>query len=361
MADYLFTISEDYNLSPPNIPLPAEINLERLAKSLRKTDPSELVFDTRPIGKPITSRNNRTYSAASVKRLVEQVNEKRPEGRWGHVDGDGSPPPFRWLAAVYDETTQTGWAKYVALTEEAERYIMSSEELKARVGTSIYARNAKLGKDDVIEDYDLIRIDFASAEVLGIPSMATVPNVTKEELEDLEENNMGINTTTTTSVTPVTPVTLVTPVTEVSADVAQKERLIESYERDIAELKQHDNILNAVCEQFGVKRENILETVKSYRSANAALTTENKKLLEGYITSAVAEAVVSEDVRDIVTEMVNQRSPATRAEVDAAVAAVTAQESVKKLLKAAVLAETGGVMTNNNQPNNTNTYTSMFE
>jgi hypothetical protein len=352
MADYLFTISEDYNLSPPNIPLPAEINLERLAKSLRKTDPSELVFDTRPIGKPITSRNNRTYSAASVKRLVEQVNEKRPEGRWGHVDGDGSPPPFRWLAAVYDETTQTGWAKYVALTEEAERYIMSSEELKARVGTSIYAHNAKLGKDDVIEDYDLIRIDFASAEVLGIPSMATVPHVTKEELEDLEENNMGANTTSTTTAAPVT---------EVAADVAQKERLIESYERDIAELKQHDNILNAVCEQFGVKRENILETVKAYRSANAALTTENKKLLEGYITSAVAEAVVSEAVRDIVTEMVNQRSPATRAEVDAAVAAVTAQESVKKLLKAAVLAETGGVMTNNNQPNNTNTYTSMFE
>lgn len=352
MADYLFTISEDYNLSPPHIPLPAEINLERLAKSLRKTDPSELVFDTRPIGKPITSRNNRTYSAASVKRLVEQVNEKRPEGRWGHVDGDGSPPPFRWLAAVYDETTQTGWAKYVALTEEAERYITSSEELKARVGTSIYAHNAKLGKDDVIEDYDLIRIDFASAEVLGIPSMATVPNVTREELEDLEENNMGANTTSTTPVAPVT---------EVAADVAQKERLIESYERDIAELKQHDNILNAVCEQFGVKRENILETVKAYRSANAALTTENKKLLEGYITSAVAEAVVSEAVRDIVTEMVNQRSPATRAEVDAAVASVTAQESVKKLLKAAVLAETGGVMTNNNQPNNTNTYTSMFE
>lgn len=352
MTGYLFTISEGYNLSPPNIPLPAEINLERLAKSLRKTDPSELVFDTRPIGKPITSRNNRTYGAASVKRLVEQVNEKRPEGRWGHVDGDGSPPPFRWLAAVYDETTQTGWAKYVALTDEAERYIASSEELKARVGTSIYAHNAKLGKDDVIEDYDLIRIDFANAEVLGIPSMATVPNVTKEELEDLEENNMGTNTT---------PTTPVTPVTEVAADVAQKERLIESYERDIAELKQHDNVLNAVCEQFGVKRENILETVKSYRSANAALTTENKKLLEGYITGAVAEAVVSEDVRDIVTEMVNQRSPATRAEVDAAVASVTAQESVKKLLKAAVLAETGGVMPNNNQPNNTNTYTSMFE
>lgn len=352
MTGYLFTISEGYNLGPPNIPLPAEINLERLAKSLRKTDPSELVFDTRPIGKPITSRNNRTYGAASVKRLVEQVNEKRPEGRWGHVDGDGSPPPFRWLAAVYDETTQTGWAKYVALTDEAERYIASSEELKARVGTSIYAHNAKLGKDDVIEDYDLIRIDFANAEVLGIPSMATVPNVTKEELEDLEGNNMGANTT---------PTTPVTPVTEVAADVAQKERLIESYERDIAELKQHDNVLNAVCEQFGVKRENILETVKSYRSANAALTTENKKLLEGYITGAVAEAVVSEDVRDIVTEMVNQRSPATRAEVDAAVASVTAQESVKKLLKAAVLAETGGVMTNNNQPNNTNTYTSMFE
>ena len=51
ISELLYSISETANAEVPDISTPDDINLESLAKSLGKSSASDLVFDTRPVGK----------------------------------------------------------------------------------------------------------------------------------------------------------------------------------------------------------------------------------------------------------------------------------------------------------------------
>lgn len=334
----------------PDIPLPRSINLAALAKSLKKMDtsgnpdPSQLVFDTRPIGKVTTSRNGRVYSERSVESLVRQVNTNRPGGRWGHLREDELStkyelPAVKWIAAVYNPLTKTAWAKMLALTADAEILIQTSSALETAVGTSIFAVEPTEDAGEIV-DYRLISIDLADPARVGIPDMSTVPMPTSEMLapNKLEETVMADENKALTEIT-VERDTLKTLTEQLQAKVSELETAAVATASKLTEFA-------AIGDLVG-KEAGIVEAVKE-------MGEENTRLLETAIVAEIAEAVKLVDVQPVVRELVDMQKPTTSAQVKAAVQSVVDRPSIKALLKAAVAAEMGPVSQRNpKNPNNT--------
>jgi uncharacterized coiled-coil protein SlyX len=169
----------------PEVLLPADI-----AEEMK----GELTY-TLPIGKVgAKSRNNRVYTKNAVERLVAQVNDKRPEGRWGHLAESEratryDPPAVRWLAATLDEQG-TAWGKLLPITETAKEHFRIAKLTKAKVGTSLYG-TARMKGDQVI-DLILETIDLADPERVGVLEAAATVKVTKEMQDDTQETVMEL-------------------------------------------------------------------------------------------------------------------------------------------------------------------------
>ena len=173
---YVSELRSDY----PDIKLPADIDLQKLEKLVGA---GNLEFVTLPIGEVnAQSRNGRNYTRASVEELVKQVNELRPEGRWGHLTPEEmstryDPPAIRWLAAVLDKDG-VAWAKGLPLTKDAREYFALAKATNARVGTSLVAW-AEM-KQDRVEHLTLSTIDIADPQRVGVPTAAAKPMLSKE-------------------------------------------------------------------------------------------------------------------------------------------------------------------------------------
>jgi hypothetical protein len=162
-------------MSAPDIPLPDDIDPAAFG--------DEAFFVTLPVAKiGARSRNGRVYGEAAVQSLVEQINARRPEGHWGHLDDDErstryEAPAVRWLAAILDEMG-TVWAKCVPVTPEAREHFRIAQAANAVVGTSIYG-TAILDGDEVVA-LELESIDLADPARVGIPEAVAPPRVTSE-------------------------------------------------------------------------------------------------------------------------------------------------------------------------------------
>ncbi len=158
----------------PDIPLPDDITAEDFGESP--------MFVTLPI-MPVNarSRNERTYTRPAVESIVRQVNEKRPNGFWGHLPVEEystryDVPAVRWLAATIEDGM--AWGKLVAITPDAREHFRVAKAANASVGTSIYGWGEMDG--DNVVSLDLESIDLADPSRVGILAAVAVPVVTAE-------------------------------------------------------------------------------------------------------------------------------------------------------------------------------------
>lgn len=167
-------IRAQYDVSAyPSIPLPSDI-----------TEGSGEMFITLPVAAfGAESLNGHTYLESSVRDMLNQINDRRPESNWGHIpDHEFSTrygaPPVRWLAAV--EQGGTIFARGRVLTDEARTYYARADMDKARVGTSLFAWVEM--EDDRVTHMDLITIDLADPARVGVPLTAARPSVSVTEM-----------------------------------------------------------------------------------------------------------------------------------------------------------------------------------
>lgn len=161
----------------PDIPLPDDIVAEDFGESP--------MFVTLPI-MPVNarSRNERTYTRPAVESIVRQVNEKRPNGFWGHLPVEEystryDVPAVRWLAATIEDGM--AWGKLVAITPDAREHFRVAKAANASVGTSIYGWGEMDG--DNVVSLELESIDLADPSRVGILAAVAVPVVTAEMME----------------------------------------------------------------------------------------------------------------------------------------------------------------------------------
>lgn len=360
ISELVYSIAETANSTVPAVPTPEHINLEELAKALGKKSPDELVFDTRPIGKVTESRNGRNYSEESVRSLVEQVKIKLPEGRWGHLAENEAAtryelPAVRWVNAVYQESDQTAYGKLIALTEEAERHILSAKVLNAKLGTSIYAHSPII-ENKKVKGYDLVTIDLANAERVGIYDMNSVPNVTRE----MENSNNGENVMPEDKNKPVENggSALITE----TADVKGLRATVLVQETELGTLRPIKETFETVAELLGVKQDEVLNSVRSLREQNRTQSAEIAALLETTIDLEVSNVVKVETAQPFVREFVVNAKPANREAVKDAVKKAVEVPHIKKLIESAVVTESGGNVTNGGSvTENRNDAKSIFE
>lgn len=166
----------------PNVPF---------AEGLDEADFKGEEFVTLPL-MPIgaKSRNGYHYGEQAVRSVVSQINEKRPEGRWGHLKKEDrathyEPAAVRWVGAIVDESG-LAWGKAHLITEQAKRHFHAARSAKARVGTSLYGI-ADLNGQNVV-GINLETIDIADPERVGIVQANAVPHIVTQEMQESEEN-----------------------------------------------------------------------------------------------------------------------------------------------------------------------------
>ena len=184
-VELLFEQAGKFQGSFPDIQTPSDVSLAELG--------ADAFFVTLPVGRVnAKSRGSgRVYTESAVKCLVRQINEKRPEGRYGHLAVSElatryDPPAIQWLAA--ELVDGVAWAKGLPLTEQARKHFRDAKAMNARVGTSVFGPPPTAEGNRVI-DLELYSIDIADPARVGIQDAAAQPNLTSE----METSQMEIN------------------------------------------------------------------------------------------------------------------------------------------------------------------------
>lgn len=320
----------------PEIKLPDDVDTT--------TDP---FFVTLPVGQiDARSQNQRNYRRKAMENLRDQVNERRPEGMWGHLRDDEigtkyAPPAMRWLAATIDANGVV-WAKGRPLTPEARNYYQQAKLDNARVGTSIFAW-AEMDGDDVIA-LDLITIDVADPARVGVPMTAARPLIT-QEMQDAGSAARSSGQAGENAARSQTPDLVQTSISEGVA--MELEQQLEQAREQIRTLTLEKSAqsrqvadFNRVAELLGKPADVVLE-LQAVIQQREDLKRENADLLDATIASKVAEKVKVEAARPIIIEQVKAKKPVTRTDVVTAVEQVLGMESVKSLLKYGLTTEMG--------------------
>lgn len=320
----------------PDVPLPADVDLEALGAA---------EFVTLPVGRVnATSRGGRIYRRPAIESLVRQINEKRPEGRWGHlavneISTRYDPPAIRWLAAVLDDEG-IAWAKGIPLTEQAREHFRIARATNARVGTSIFGPPPVARGNEVI-DLELFSIDIADPARVGIPDTAALPQLTSEmepEMGDVSEQMLNEMKTERDSA--------LQKAGALEARVSEMQGQLDEYQRAkqvLAEMADSFVTMGISINASGPD----LPTV--VREMIAKLTALQGDRLVTQIEGAVGEMVALEDLRPMVSEMLidedgdGGRRPLVRS-VDEAKARITAwlAKPTTKALAAKLVSEQAG-------------------
>lgn len=317
----------------PNIPLPKDINLENLKAAI----PGGVVeFVTLPIGQiDARSANQRTYTEQAVKDLVKQVNERRPEGMWGHLSADEmatryDKPSIRWMAAMLDGDG-VAWGKGLPLDEQTRDYYRIARATNARVGTSLTAFAEMEG--DRVQNIDLKTIDIADPGRVGVPITAALPQLSNEMGDvrtHLHEMTDGEAASDAEVESP--------PVQEQSKDadgeVLETQQKEEKDMPEIAELTQQNAALQ---EQVTT----LTEEKTTLTNSNTQLREQVGQLLKEYVNAAVDKAVSVAEARPIIARFVAIERPESKEAIDTALNKVLEQEDVKSMLKSMLASSLG--------------------
>jgi 2'-5' RNA ligase len=326
------TFISEFRGNAPKIELPPDIDLAELKREYKRIfGDDELEFVTLPIGKVnAESRNGRTYPEKPVRELVQQVNELRPEGMWGHLRDEElatryDPPAIRWLAAMIDRDG-VAWGKGLPLTVETRDYYRLARATRARVGTSLTAM-AEI-KENEVQSIELNTIDIADPRRVGILATVAMPHLT-QEMKDTEGNEV-----------PMDP----------NEDVIVRLRELQTTNGENSVMEETKLIEELTGERDSLRTQ-IAELQSKYDELNAKLTESTEReqgyrttigeLLQEYIVAEVKEQVALEDARDLIVEQVIADQPQNRDAVRESVQKVLNKESVKKLLKNEIAREMG--------------------
>lgn len=315
----------------PQIALPNDVNIEALKQIVGE---GNLDFVTLPIGEVgAESRNGRSYPRTPIEELVQQVNELRPEGMWGHLTDEEmatryDPPAVRWLAAQIDNRG-IAWGKFLPLTVEAREYYRLARATNARVGTSLTALAEMLG--DEVQHLELITIDIADPRRVGISATAALPHLTQEMNGKIED------------------AVLESPTHDVIVRVRESSPVVVNEE---LKMLTEEQINELISERDALKtRVTELETTSKELAEKEKLYSETiGELLEEAILSEVREQVKLSEAHDLVVEYVKAMQPKNRHGVKEAVTKVLEKESIKKLLKNTIREQMGPVQPRPIQP-----------
>lgn len=184
-----YTVGE-FRGSFPEVPSAPGVNMEEL----RALDADPL-FVTLPVIPEIgkVSGNGLLYDDALALSIEEQINTKRPGGRFGHLSKEQADtaypiPEATWIGAVRDGSTL--WAKAYFPPGAARDHVRRLKAVGGSIATSIW------GKGDYeqvragvrrLTNFALESLDFAPPERAALGYRAT-PILTAEMQEETEMN-----------------------------------------------------------------------------------------------------------------------------------------------------------------------------
>lgn len=340
--ELLFEQVGEFRGNFPDIPLPSDIDREALGE--------DAFFVTLPVGRVnAKSRGSgRVYTESAVRSLVEQINKKRPEGRWGHLSVSElatryDPPAIRWLAAELIDGV--AWAKGLPLTEQAIDHFRKARATNARVGTSVFGPPPVVEGNRVI-DLELYSIDIADPARVGIPETAAQPSLTSEmetRMSDINEQMLAEMRSERDAARQ--------EVGTLKAANAQLETKVADLEGKLTVFEQAQAVLSEMadaCVTMGLNLNAGSDLATVIREMIGKLQAQQAAELIGKIESAVAEMVTLEALRPLVSEMLiggegDARRPLVK-DLDEAKAKITAyleRDSVKKLAQGLVSEQAG--------------------
>lgn len=186
----------EFRGSFPDVPTAEGVDLNALR--VHDDDPMMVTLPIIPqIG--ATSRNGLLYDAALADDLVRQINDKRPEGIFGHLKDEERSTSYPEPAGIWVGAARVGdqvWAKSYIPPGAARDRIRRLKATGGQIATSIYGKGkyestATKGVRRLI-DFDLETLDFAppgrAALANGAQPVITAeleqgdPEMTKDEL-----------------------------------------------------------------------------------------------------------------------------------------------------------------------------------
>lgn len=312
----------------PDIPTFPDVDIENLTKGDENP-----VYLTLPIGEAgVTSRNKKFYDEAFVMELARQTQSRKPVGYMGHEKGKGMEWPeddVHWVGAKLIGNQL--WGKAYISSEEARKRARLYKATNKPMATSIFAHmglkwDAKLGAYRAQADsLDLHRIDLGPLDMAGIQSLAKVPHMTAELINNTEEKTTMDKYEVIREMTADDAAFLPQPVREAiaaSVPTAPEVALVAELR---AELGEGDPL--ATIREWKQERGERQKTAVTDRIKELAADKER--------------GVKVDSVRSVVMELVQARSPQTVEAAESAYDEIVKSELVTELLKSAVVSVGG--------------------
>lgn len=176
------------------VPSSKKVNIEKLTEGDK--DP---LFVTVEVLNPQISQNKRRWTSALLENVAEQINDKIPDGYMGHVKdedrGTASPKAQTiWIGAVVKEVA--GKLRLLAkgyvlpYAKDLKQYLRKALAAGKQIAVSVYGEALqeydKVAKVYDVKEFDLESIDWARPGSQGIIG-TLVPVLAKEQKMDREE------------------------------------------------------------------------------------------------------------------------------------------------------------------------------
>ncbi len=328
----------------PEVAVNDRVRMEALTEG--DDDP---LFITLPVAQSgAISLNDRYYDAENIADIVKAVMTSDVEGIKGHLPDwergfTYETPIMYWIGAMLDESTGFVWAKAyvpVSATEVREHFRVKAAT-GSRVGTSIYG-TAEIWWDETLEKFrvsnlKLESIDLSHPARVGVPMTAAIPTLSAEMTESGGE---AVDETVSIEEA-IMPEDQIPQLEEnenlLPVDVRELQTTVRDLNATLSEHRARLADLADIRELLGVSEtDDAVLSVRQLRNRVAELSTENGRLLEATIESAVKTAVSVEAVRPTVLQAVQALNPSTREQVTRALESVLDLEHIKTLLKLGV-------------------------
>ena len=240
-----YAVSE-FRGSFPDVPIAAGVDME----ALRAHDPDPM-FISIPIIPQIgaTSRNGLLYDDALAAAIVAQINEKRPDGIWGHLKEEDRSTAFpepaaTWVGAIRDGATV--WAKAL-INGSAKERIRRLKATGGQIATSIYGKGEFEPVSQGVrrlKNFELESLDFApparaalrngSQPILTAELEQEIPDVDKTQIiAELTVNEIPSHLRTQI-------VESASLVTELRQAVSDRDTLVAELQTSVAEFRRRE-------------------------------------------------------------------------------------------------------------------------
>lgn len=322
MTELLAQLIAEFRGAYPEVPVADGVDLEGI-----KSDDPEPMFVTLPLVKVGgQSRNGFTWDEPGVKRVVEEINAKRPEGNLGHVKPEDraheySLPKLRWLGAALIDGTAYGKAYIPKYAGEVREYFRVAKRTNARVGTSVYGLRGARG----LADLTLESIDLGHPDRLGSPDAAAVPRLTSE-MEHEEGQPVGENNNNDALLSE-----LRSDRDTARQQVAELQQNLQQRDARIAELEQAQTTLGALISEMSLGEQPV-EAAKALVSELAGLRAAK---LTREIDDVIVAEVANEALRPYIRRLIG--SAASAAEAKQQIAELLGQDDIKALATALIV------------------------